>query len=352
MLQGRTYVPLLHARLAEMRALSELPVSTKNKMVPIIKCRPWLNSKTISSVWSKVGECFGPRMFGLDLDATRCLPNDARDSYREFAALFNTANAYENYYNLVASLPYAIPVLRGISELDSQIEGQLDCIEALERGLFVRILPKTAGNLAALAQAIKVREIENAVFVFDCGWGPDILLSAASCVSLIDRIMDVDEDFELVVAGSSFPDSFAKQGARIPIPIRERQLFDEVRRGTNRGVIVYGDWGSTRPPVDPVPMKNVPRIDFALPGQWVAFRSDGEDDYERLAERVLEDSDWQPGSGTWAEYMITSTAAGLDPAIKSPAMAAAVRVNLHMHIQANLDDPAALIVADEPFEDI
>jgi hypothetical protein len=54
----------------------------------------------------------------------------------------------------------------------------------------------------------------------------------------------------------------------------------------------------------------------------------------------------------WGEYMIQSTAAGLDPAIRSAAMAAAVRVNLHMHLHANLDEPDALVVEDEPFEDI
>ncbi len=70
-----------------------------------------------------------------------------------------------------------------------------------------------------------------------------------------------------------------------------------------------------------------------------------------LADEVLADDAWTDRLGVWGEYMIESTAAGLDPSIKSPAMAAAVRVNLHMHIQANFDDPADMVVSDEPFED-
>jgi Beta protein len=189
------------------------------------------------------------------------------------------------------------------------------------------------------------------VFVFDCGWGREILSQAAACVGHIEQLLDVNEDFEIVVGGSSFPDSFAKQGERIVMPMIERLLFQEVRRNLNRGDLFYGDWGSTRPPSDPVPMKNVPRIDFALPGQWIAHRSGGDESYNSLAGEVLEDDAWADGLGIWGEYMIESTAAGLDPSIKSPAMAAAVRVNLHMHIQANFDDPADMVVADEPFED-
>jgi hypothetical protein len=99
-------------------------------------------------------------------------------------------------------------------------------------------------------------------------------------------------------------------------------------------------------------MRNVPRIDFATPATWISHRSDGTDAYETLAEHVLGDPSWNGGTGVWGEYMIQSTAAGLDPASKSAAMAAAVRVNLHMHLHANLEEPRDLIVEDEPFEDI
>lgn len=352
MLQGRTYVPMLHARLAEMRALGELPNATKNKLFPIIRARPWLNAKSLDAVWNKIDEVFPERLFGLDLDSTKNVASRDSEAYISFRQLFLPDDGFKEYYDLVASRDWAVPVLRSTGFGFPDLARQLDHVEAIDKGLIVRVEPRRTANLQTTAELINNRIPENVVFVFDCGWGRDILLQAASCVAQIDPLIDVSEDFEFVVGGSSFPDSFSKQGDRIPISMIERLLFQEVRRNLNRGDLVYGDWGSTRPPSDPIPMKNVPRIDFALPGQWIAHRSGNGEDYEDLAEEVLADSAWTDGLGIWGEYMVESTAAGLEPAIKSPAMAAAVRVNLHMHIQANFDDPTSMVVSDEPFDDI
>lgn len=352
MLQGRTYVPMLHARLAEMRALGELPNDTKNKMLPIIRARPWLNAKSLDAVWTKIDEVFPKRLFGLDLDSTKNVAGRESEAYSSFRQLFLPNDGFVNYYKLVGSREWAVPILRSIGFGFPDLDRQLDHVSEINRGLIVRVEPMRAANLQKVAALINKKITENVVFAFDCGWGRDILVQASSCVAQIDPLIDVSEDFEFVVGGSSFPDSFSKQGKRIPIPMIERLLYQDVRRNLNRGDLIYGDWGSTRPPSDPIPMKNIPRIDFALPGQWISHRSGNGEDYEDLAEEVLADSSWTGDLGIWGEYMIESTAAGLEPAIKSPAMAAAVRVNLHMHIQANFDDPANMIVSDEPFDDI
>jgi hypothetical protein len=351
MLQGRTYVPMLHARLAEIRALQELPVATKNKIFPIIRARPWLNAKSLDAVWQKIDEAFPERLFGLDLDPTRNLSSKDGNAYQTFRQLFIPDDGFNLYYQAVNERKWAVPVLRSAGFGFPELERQIAHIKAIDRGVIVRIEPLRSVNLGGIAGHIHAEIPENVVFAFDCGWGRDILSQAAACVALIEQLLDVREDFEIVVGGSSFPDKFDKQGDRIPISMVERLLFQEVRRRLNRGDIFYGDWGSTRPPTDPIPMKNVPRIDFALPGQWIAHRSGNGEGYNELADEVLADDAWTDGLGIWGEYMIESTAAGLEPSIKSPAMAAAVRVNLHLHIQANFDDPDDMIVADEPFED-
>lgn len=352
MLQGRTYVPMLHARLAEMRALGELPNDTKNRMLPIIRCRPWLNSKSLDAVWAKISEVFLDRVFGLDLDHTKNIPSKLHPAYIEFCRLFSSEDGFANYYEQVNGLNWAVPVLRsggfGFPELIRQIEH----VAEIDRGLVVRVEPLRTFGLQDAAAVINEHLTENVVFAFDCGWGADILTQASVCVAQIESLLDISDNFEFVVGGSSFPDSFAKQGDRIDIPMVERFLFQEVRRNLNRGELIYGDWGSTRPPTDPLPMKNVPRIDFATLNSWIAHRSSGNDSYEDLADEVVSDISWPGGIGVWGEYMIESTAAGLEPSIKSPAMAAAVRVNLHMHLQANYGDPTNSMVKDEPFEDI
>jgi hypothetical protein len=79
MLEGRAYVPLLHARLAEIRALRELPEVSKNLFVPVVKLRPWLNSKSLDKAIEVVEQAVGNRLFGLDLDETKYEPNPDPD---------------------------------------------------------------------------------------------------------------------------------------------------------------------------------------------------------------------------------------------------------------------------------
>lgn len=353
MLEGRTYVPLLHARLAEMRALRELPQGSKSVIVPIVKLRPWLNSKSLERAFEVIEEAVGAGLYGLDLDGTKfeAEPDPSRPARAEFSRLFDPAGAFRNYYDAVEAGPNRVPVMRNVASGNVQIVGQLDHVERIDRGLFVRISPAAPGSVFDICEQIVARGVSNSVVVFDCGWGRDILNQAALCVPLIERILDISEDFEIVVAGSSFPDSFTGLGDRFEIEARERTLFQEVRRALNRGTLVYGDWGSTRPPTDPVPMMNIPRIDTARPLSWVSWRSEDGETYQDIAARVVDDPLWDGSLGLWGEYMIESTVAGGDGAIKSPAMAAAVRVNLHLHQQANSENPGGLIVRDEPVGD-
>lgn len=346
MLEGRSYVPLLHARLAEMRALRELPTATKNLIFPVIRIRPWLNSRALNNVFEVIEAGVGNRMFGLDLDPSRNLPEKAAPAYQEFRRLFLPDGAFSAYYDCVAQAPNRVPVLR-TEQGALQLQGQLDRVEFLDRGLVVRVMVEAPANFRDIAGACLERGIENVVFVFDCGWRPDVLVQAARCTALVDSLMDISEDFEVVVAGSSFPEAFSGLGARFLIDVGERFLFQQVRRNINRGILFYGDWGSTRRPTDPVPMTNVPRIDMAHRFDWTCWRSEDGEDYAGVAARVVGDPDWDGNLGVWGEYMIESTAEGLDPAIRSPAMAAAVRVNLHMNVQANFDNPEVEIV-DEP----
>jgi hypothetical protein len=347
MLEGRTYIPLLHARLAEMRALRELPTSTKNRMLPVIRIRPWLNSKHLDKVFDVIGDAFGERAFALDLDETRNLPEKQSEAYQDFVSLFNSDNGYASYYNLVAAGANRIPVLRRNTGATLDLAMQLDRIEEMERGAFIRVQTEQASDYIQVAEACIERQLENIVFVFDCGWRQDVLGQAANCVGLIEGLLSVTEEFEIVVAGSSFPEAFANLGGHFWFPVDERT---NVRRAINRGELFYGDWGSTRRPTEPVPMTNVPRIDVASRTRWTCWRSEDGETYEDIADRVLADPTWED-SGLWGAYMISNTSAGLDPAIRAPAMAAAVRVNLHMHMQANFDDPNETVLQDEPVGD-
>lgn len=353
MLEGRVYVPLLHARLAEIRALRELPDSSKNLMVPIVKLRPWLTSKSLERALEVVEQAVGNRLYGLDLDESKFdeNPDPDKPARVEFCALFDSTDAFRNYYDLVECGPNRVPVFRDLTSQNPQIDDQLDQVEELERGLFVRAFPGQPGSLLQVADEILARGIENTVFILDCGWGRDILTQTALCAGVVQNLVDRSEQLEIVIAGSSFPNSFTGIGERAEFVARERNLFQEVRRLVNGGNLTYGDWGSTRPPSDPVPMRNIPRIDLARPNDWVCLRSEEGEEYEDIAKRAIDDPAWDGELGIWGEYMIESTAEGSEGSIRSPAMAAAVRVNLHLHQQANYDNPNGLHVGDEVIGD-
>lgn len=349
MLEGREYVPLLYTRLAEIRAMRELPESSKNLLVPVFKLRPWLNSKSLGRALEVIEEAVGNRLYGLDLDDFKyeSNPDPEKQARVDFASLFNSEGGFETYYKLTNDGVNRVPVFRALTSQHIQIERQLDHIEAMDRGVFVRAKVGEPGHFFDVARAIKQRGVGNAVFIIDCGWGRDILTSAALAVSHAQNLIEISQEFEIVVAGSSFPDAFAGLGDRFEIAAIERQLYSEVRRQVNYPSLYYGDWGSTRPPTDPVPMRNVPRIDIARPNNWVSWRSEDDESYVDVAERTVSDSFWDGELGIWGEYMIVATSEGEEVRIKSPAMAAAVRVNLHLHQQANFDNPDGLHIGDE-----
>ena len=330
-----------------MRALRELPTATKNGIFPIIKIRPWLNAKSLNKVFDVIADAFGDRAFGLDLDQTKFDPAAVKPAHQEFARLFDPQNGFEAYYQCVGDGTNRIPVVRRNEGITPDIDEQIAHLQALDRGAVFRLQIGTPGDYLAFAQTCIASSMENVVFVVDCGWRMDVLGQAASCVTIVNNITNISDDFEIVVAGSSFPSTFADMGGRASFPINERFLFQSVRQNVNQGKLYYGDWGSTRPPTDPVPMTNVPRIDVARRDNWIAWRSEDGESYEDIAARIVDDQDWID-TGLWGDYMIASTAAGLDPAIRAPTMAAAVRVNLHMNAQATFDEPGGSVIEDEP----
>ena len=137
--------------------------------------------------------------------------------------------------------------------------------------------------------------------------------------------------------------------------MNERALYNNLVRRHNAATLIYGDWGSTRPPSDPVPMKNIPRIDLPTPRQWISFRRDSEldddEDYSDIAKRVVADNEWPTDLNIWGTYTINWTAEGEPGAIRIPYTAAAARINIHLHRQAFFGVDGIHVDGDEPFTD-
>jgi hypothetical protein len=348
MLEGRSYCPLLHLRLAEVRAVSELPSVIKNRIFPVVRFRPWLNAKSLDKAFETFRDAFGDRFFGLDLDHSRNIPDRDSQSYEEFRELFNSDAGFAAYYRKVREVEFAVPVLRTERGALSQTERQVEHSAAIGRGLVIRVPVERPFNAAEVLAECDRQGVENRVVIFDCGWGRDLLGRAAQCTALANQAVGYDPNLEIVVGGSSFPDAFARLGDHFSVNAAERPVFNEVRRNLNAGRLTYGDWGSTRPPTDPVPMANIPRIDVAHQDDWECWRSVDGETYRQVAERVVHDLELDDEPDLWGEYMILSTAQGSDGGIKSPAMAAAVRVNLHIALQASFGEGEGIVIPDEP----
>jgi hypothetical protein len=254
MLENIAYCPILHTRRAEMKALLQLPMATKDRIFPVVVARPWPNAKDIARTWEKIAEAFGDRRFALDLDSTRFGNVSDKPAAKQFDALFNPVDGSANYYNLIESMAPAIPVLRTKNGEAPEFDRQLERIEDLDRGLVCRFHFSDGAGVFPLVERV-VEQFPDLTIVVDTGWTRDLLSREQWASQVIQRITEAKPETEIVVTGSSFPDSFANVTARAICDLRERMLFANLVRRHNAATLVYGDWGSTRPTPDPTPMK-------------------------------------------------------------------------------------------------
>ena len=234
MFQGLEYIPLLHARLAEIRALEGLEQVTKQRIFPVIRVRPWLNSKSIERAYEVVENAVGDGFYGFDLDPTKYDPNSEREAVQEFSELFSASHGFENYYNCVASGQYRVPVFREIERPSPQIGLQIEHASQIGRGLIVRVPIANPGVYLQVAQQCISHGLNNTAFIFDCGWRQDALQQAGVTIGLVNSLLDLTEDFEISIAASTFPSEFANRGTRFTQQISEREYFDLVRNQLTR----------------------------------------------------------------------------------------------------------------------
>ncbi len=354
MLENFSYCPTLHARVAEIKALFQLPAPTKDRLFPLVIARPWPNANQLVRTWEKVFEALGGRRYALDLDRTRRNSGSSKLAAAEFDHLFDSTDGFANYYTQVRAIGPALPVLRISGGSAIQFEEQAAHVDALDRGVIVRIEYGVVTDPIGLVDQVLARFQDVAIFV-DAGWSNDILSRELWASGIIERVSQMRPEVELVVSGSSFPDSFVNIDERGVNPVSERFLYGNLVRRHNAAILVYGDWGSTRPPSDPIPMRNIPRIDLPTGNEWISFRRDREqvveEDYSDIARRTVADPAWPHDLNIWGTYTIACTAEDLPGAIRSPAVAAAARINIHLHRQAFFGAPNDVNDGDEPFTD-
>ncbi len=351
MLEPYTYCPVLRTRISEVKALLNLPASSKDRMFPVLVARPWPNAKFLQRTWDKIEEAVEDRPFALDLDPMKQGVPTGKPAATEFDALFHPANGFSNYYDLLADIGNAVPVFQFSDDFPNDAQAQVDRINRLGRGAILRVQNRRAITSQIIDPDI-LDNLENYTILVDAGWSDNLLLIEAWCSGIINQITDYKPEAEIIVAGSSFPESFTNIVQKGDIPVVERDLFARLVRRHNAAILTYGDWGSTRPPVEPRPMKIVKRIDLPRSDDWLCYRQIEEENYEDIAERIVSDADWPTGLAIWGTFVIDSTANNLPGAIRSPATAAAARINIHLHMQSQYGAGAIESDTEEPFTDL
>lgn len=348
MLEGKTYCPLLHTRVAEVKALQMLSPATKDLLFPLIVARPWPNAKRLEKTWEKIAEAFGDRRYALDLDPFKRGVVNA-EAGREFDALFDGRDGFSRYYEAVASLDFAVPVIQFHEGEITEAARQIAHVDGVGRGAVLRIQQNRAADPLRSLSAISDRIDDVAIWI-DLGWTRDLLQREMWASQIIEHIGRERPESEVVVSGSSFPASFDPV-ERASLRAYERDVYDSLVRRHNAVNIKFGDWGSTRAPQDPRPMKIVKRLDLPAPRDWIYFKDDGDESYQDLARRTIADASWPEDLNVWGTYLIESTAEDIPGAIRGQAAAAAARVNIHLHQQAHFGGPVGVGSDDEPFTD-
>lgn len=350
MLEDKVYCPILHTRIGEVKALFQLPAASKDRLFPVLIARPWPNAKSLQTTWARIGEALGARRYGLDLDPSKYRSGSARPAAGEFDALFDPTGGHQAYYDLVDSLPTAIPVLRLTGGALPDLAAQAAHIGRIDRGVIVRLQYGRVLHPIQIVEEV-LAAFPDVTLVIDAGWARDLLSLELWASGIVGAAAQIRPEIEMVVAGSSFPDTFTNVGERRELPLQERFLFSNLVRQHNAAILTYGDWGSTRPPMDPTPMKMVPRIDLPMPGEWISFRCINEEDFSDIARRVMADPMWPNHLNIWGTYTVMCTANDLPGAIRNAAVAASARINIHLHRQAHHGAVDLPNDGDEPYSD-
>jgi hypothetical protein len=328
-----------------MRALEELPNTTKDRLLPIIHLRPWVGSHRLENATGRIAEAYGDRRVVIAM-GEREQPNE-RPVHAELATLRQPAYGFREWCRFFEQNESYIPAVQFSPEVQEE-EAQIARLFGLERGLVVIVERPAFGFMGVIARRVGERSDggQGVCFVIDFGLASrDHLQVAAIATGYINTIREHAPAAYVALSASSFPDSFVGVSDQ---PIYERRLFDTLL-DTDR--LIYSDRGSAR-----VERQTggggqpAPRIDYPLFDLWDFYRSDdlvGFPGYQQQAINVMTGGNWNPALRVWGTQMIERTAAGDMSAIGSPQKATAARINLHLQLQAFYGAPDAAEDTDE-----
>jgi hypothetical protein len=348
------YVPTLAIRASEMNGLEYLPGLTKDRLMPVFLLAPWANARTLTRAMERLERAFPRRHYFLDVDRDYYPPNPDGPAQSEWLALRNPADRFDAWWQFWTDFPNAIPCLQHEGQGKEEIRLQIGDIQSQGREFAVRIeLNRRPRNIGIIVEALQEVGTADYTVILEGGWTANPTLLYAQFHGLISGVLaPLDGRIPIVVSCTSMPKEYHEMSGVSRIPFTNHNLLRQLRASTNRDVILYGDWGSTKPREDGFGRTPLPRIDFPTSESWLIARNrEAGWSYTDAANAIVERDDWTGNLGIWGEQMIELTTQNELFGIDTPQKNVAARVNIHLHLQALYGQPTTGINLDEPWVD-
>ena len=333
-----TYVPTLAIRASEMNGLEFLPGISKDRMVPVFLLAPWANAKRLPRAIERVERAFSGRSYFLDFDRDYIPTDVGNPAQAEWLELRYSSDEFRSWREFWTEWPMAIPCLQVDGQGRSEIIRQIEGIQSHGRQFCLRIeLRRIPQNLRLVLETLTEIGTADYTVVVEGGWVRDSLSMYTYFYGLItDTLATLDSRVPIVVSSTSIPRGFSEMEGLVEVPFNNHDLIDQLRRYANREIILYGDWGSTKPRDDDFGRRPFPRIDYPTIRSWnFARHREQEWDFRSAAMRIVESAAWDGNLEIWGEKMIRDTTVNHEFAIDTPQKNVAARVNIHLHLQAH-----------------
>lgn len=347
MLAAIAYVPILRSKVAEVTAYRNLSEGVKAQTLPLFLARPWPNANFLDLTTNKLSEAAAGHPFAIGLDGERRNFASGKPAQSEFNSLFEPRAGFRAFYDWTESQANAVPVLQSAND-STNILLQLGHADRIGRGLVVHVTSDKPLNVLTAAGSVPPLP-HDTIFVIDAGWGRNYELLEAWVAPIVGRIISIIPEAEIVVAASSFPDSFSNIIGHSEVLAHEFRLFQSTRQRFNQANLTYGDWGSTRPSQSGGGGKIPPRIDIPVGARWNVFRADpdGDEDYGDVASAAARHICFTGVPECFGKQMVENTPG--EGGITGPAKGTEARINMHMTI---CSDAANTLDSNEaPYED-
>jgi hypothetical protein len=359
-----SYHPALTIREAEIRALANLASGTKDAMLPIVRLQAWPRTQKdspslVERSLSEYAEAMGNRTACLDLALPRTEDKPmVKVGAAELAHFHNPANGFEAWTTLLKNWDNFIPTIQCRTSKDNFLK-QIVGLAGLNRGLAIRLRRSQSWNIEALhhLSEISLAGVPIMVILDSEQIAPteNIIVTATAIqdVALAASKLIKSGNKYFVLAASSFPAEFASiHPTNAKLEIRERQLYSLLNGSpklVEAGVeLHYGDHASVYATERPAGYRGKPRVDYPMPLHWIYHRKPA-GSFQDAAEAIKNDDDWNEQLLCWGSQEIRRAAAGNMDGLNAPAPWTAIRINIHLHVQAHFGYDA--INLEEEWED-